>query len=200
MKKLVTFGCACAMAMGSAAVSAYEKDDVLLRFGAASVFPDDTNANAGVSVDGNTQLGLNVVYMASDNVGFELLAASPFTHDVKLNGDTIGETKQLPPTVSMQWYFNNNSIVTPYLGVGFNYTFFWDSKAGLGGDVQDVNLKDSFGFAANAGLDIEVADNWLVNASVYKMQMETEVLNGPLKGTGVTIDPVVVMLSAGYKF
>ena len=59
----------------------------------------------------DTQLGLNFAYMLTNHLGIELLAASPFEHDVKLKGTALGAAngklgtlKHLPPTLSLVYY------------------------------------------------------------------------------------------------
>ncbi|MBT8146943.1 MAG: outer membrane protein OmpW, partial [Gammaproteobacteria bacterium] len=62
----------------------HEAGDWIFRIGATNVDPDassslistaDTGAlpGTGADVDDNTQLGLNLVYMLSDNIGVEVL-------------------------------------------------------------------------------------------------------------------------------
>ena len=98
------------MACGGA--QAHQAGDWVVRFGAATVEPDvDSDAFAvapltggTVDVDSDTQAGVTVTYMLKDWFGIELLAATPFEHDLYLEdtalGRTrIGETKHLPPTV-----------------------------------------------------------------------------------------------------
>ncbi len=61
-------------------------------------------------IDKDTQLGLTGVYMFTDYLGLELLAATPFKHDIKVKGlgalgiREVGNTKLLPPTLSVQLY------------------------------------------------------------------------------------------------
>ena len=48
--------------------------------------------------------------MLCDNIGLEVLAATPFSHDIDATGSIAGlgkiaEVKQLPPTVSLQYHF-----------------------------------------------------------------------------------------------
>lgn len=218
--------------MGAAmGAHAYEAGDVIVRVGAANVDPNDSAStptlngapllSTDVGVDRDTQVGLTVAYMLTPSIGVELLAATPFQHDISGNGalggvlgtTDLGSTRQLPPTLSLQYYFNNSSPVTPYLGVGVNYTVFFDEDAGsdlnttLGGDV-DLDLENSVGLAVSGGLDFDLGNNWLLNASVWYIDIDTEasysVKTGPLAGakvkSDVSIDPWVYMLSAGYKF
>ena len=229
MKQLVVGSMAC---MGFAmSAQAYEAGDVIVRVGAATVAPNESAttptlngtplAGTDVSVDSDTQIGLNVVYMVTADIGVEVLAATPFQHDIggntavagALGTQDLGGTKQLPPTVTAQYYFNNASPVTPFIGIGVNYTWFFDEDAGsdldttLGGDV-DLDLENSWGLAARAGLDVDLGNNWLLNAGVWYIDIDTDatytVKSGALAGSkvksSVDIDPWVYMASVGYKF
>lgn len=229
MKKVIAGSVMCmGVAMGA---QAYEAGDFIVRAGAINVKPD-TDAStpalnglplpgAAVDVGSDTQLGLNFVYMLTANWGVELLAATPFEHDISGDRNTaayvgtsdLGSTKQLPPTVTVQYYFNNSSAFTPYIGVGLNYTVFWDEDAGsalnttLGGDV-DLDLDNSWGLAARAGVDYSLGNNWLLNAGVWYIDIDTDatytVQSGALASARVTsdvsLDPWVYMASVGYKF
>jgi len=179
---------------------AYEKDDVIVRAGLTSVQPNNDGEPDNVYAENNTQVGLNIAYMATSNLAIELLASSPFKHDVSIKGvGNVGTTKHLPPTLSAQYYFNNASIVTPYLGAGINYTLFFDEKIN---GVGDIELKDSVGLALQAGADIAINDHWAVNVDIRKMDIKTEITSqsGSLKGTEVEIDPWIYSLTAAYKF
>ena len=131
MKRVLTLAVAAALAGSAAMTHAYEAGDVILRVGAATVAPDaDSDVVPGlgvtVDVDDNTQLGIIPVYMVDPNWGIELLAATPFKHDIDVNELPIkaGSTKHLPPTLTVQWYpRGDKSGWQPYLGVGVNYTY-----------------------------------------------------------------------------
>lgn len=194
------------MAAGVACVpvtsQAYEAGDIVLRAGIASVQPDadphGTMDTLGVDVDDGEALGITAAYMLTDSIGLELLAATPFNHDVTAVGlGKIGDTDQLPPTLSLQWVPQlNMGGFQPYVGVGVNYTTFFDEQSSLG----DLKLDDSWGIAWQAGVDFQVHDNWLLNAAVWNIDIDTEVkLNGAEVGS-VEIDPWVYMLGLGYRF
>lgn len=65
---------------------AHQAGDFIVRAGTATVRPNaGGNTVLGVSsfkVDNDTQMGLTFSYMVTDNIGVELLAATPFTHNV----------------------------------------------------------------------------------------------------------------------
>lgn len=189
-----------------AAASAYEQGDVLLRAGATSIQPDDSGKPDDVWADDATGLGLNAVYMASDNVGIELLLSAPFKHDIKAKGSgKVGSTKLLPPTLSVQYYFANSSLVTPYVGAGINYTVFFGETIDAPG-YDNIELKNSTGAAIQAGADFAINDNWGVNLDIRWIDIDTEVDSVPAgdpldaNGAEVQIDPVVYSLTAVYKF
>lgn len=175
---------------------AYEQGDWVVKAGIASVQPDGDGALDGaVDVEADTQLGLTIAYMLSDHWGISLLASTPFTHDIELNGDKIGETSHLPPTLTVQYQFLPASKVNPYLGLGVNYTLFFDEKSALG----DLSLDDSLGLAIEAGVDFAITQNWSVNAALWNLDIETDAkLDGAELDT-VEIDPWVYMVGASYR-
>ena len=199
----------------SASVSAHQAGDIIVRAGAVVVAPNESSDDVVIpgknlgefQVSNNTQLGLNFGYMLTDNIGIELLAATPFSHDVSLNGvGKIAETKHLPPTLVAQYYFGDaQSTLRPYIGVGVNYTNFFDNEFtnDLGGALTDLSMSTSWGLAAQAGIDYQVNKNWLVNASVWYAQIDSDV-KFKFQGTPVTIstdiNPWVYMISVGYSF
>ena len=183
--------------------SAYEAGDIIVRAGIASVQPNET-MEAGSTLDtlngglgNNEQLGITASYMLTDKLGLELLAATPFKHDITSNGAKIGETKHLPPTLSLQYYpMDNQSAVQPYVGVGVNYTTFFSEESTLG----NLKLDDSWGLAAQAGVDYAVSDNMVLNAAVWYIDIDSDAsLNGADIGT-VALDPWVYMVGVGYKY
>jgi len=216
---------------------AYEAGDTLVRFGFAHVSPNDDSGqvlgqlmdvNDGVGVNSDTQLGLTLNYFFNSDWAFEVLAATPFSHDIYATGDTatvltganlstkIGETKHLPPTLSLQWFpAEANAPFQPYLGVGINYTTFFEDKstddltagldAVLGGVTStDIRLSDSFGLSLQAGFDWQIADNWSFNTSVWYIDIDTDadvyVNEAKALTVDVTIDPWVAMAGFAYKF
>lgn len=196
----------------TASVSAHQAGDIIVRAGAVVVVPNESSpvvANiAEFAVSNNTQLGLNFGYMLTDNIGIELLAATPFSHDISLGAlGKIAETKQLPPTLVAQYYFgSSDSKLRPYIGAGVNFTNFFDNE--FNQDAKDAGLSDlsmsnSWGVAAQVGIDYQVNKNWLVNASVWYAQISTDVkfnLGAEAQNVETDIDPWVYMVSIGYTF
>ena len=210
MKKLIV-----ALALASCfsgMASAHEAGEFFMRAGTATVRPtegsDDVLHMGGFKVNNNTQLGLTFTYMATDNIGVELLAATPFRHKVGTGPTgTIATVHQLPPTLMAQWYFGDaQSKVRPYIGAGINYTTFFDNgfnDHGKEAGLSDLSLKDSWGAAGQVGVDYLINRDWLVNMSVWYMDIDTTAnykLGGAQQHDSVRLDPWVFMFSAGYRF
>ncbi|MFP5339225.1 MAG: OmpW family outer membrane protein, partial [Gammaproteobacteria bacterium] len=121
MRKTLFTASALALALTAPLAQAFEAGDIIVRAGAITVDPreDSSDINHAVlgevagskaTLDSNTQLGLNFAYMVTDQVGIELLAATPFSHDVGVKGmpgayaglnGKLGSLKHLPPTLSV---------------------------------------------------------------------------------------------------
>ncbi len=202
------------LALSAGSAQALQAGDMFMRFTATSVQPNDDSSafnSAAVSalglkpeVDNNTQLGATFVYMYSDNIGVEVLAATPFSHDISLDGiGKIAETKHLPPTVSAQYYFNPQSKVRPFVGIGLNYTIFFSEKATLTSplDLQgDLKLDNSFGLALQAGIDYDIDDTWFLTADIRYINIETTATNSVAGSSNVDINPTVISVGAGFRF
>ncbi|PKG74034.1 outer membrane protein OmpW [Shewanella sp. GutCb] len=190
---------------------AHQAGDIIIRAGVAVVAPNESSENVATfgefAVSSNTQLGLNFGYMITDNIGIELLAATPFSHDVSLEGvGKIAETKQLPPTLVAQYYFGNaESKLRPYIGLGVNYTNFYDNEFtnDLDGALTNLSMTSSWGLAGQVGIDYQINKSWLVNASVWYAKISTDVkfnLGADAVKIETDIDPWVYMVSIGYTF
>ena len=138
-----------------------------------------------VEVDDDIRPTISGEYFIANNVGIELLAAIPFHHDITLtdaNGDTVdGKTQHLPPTLSLQYHFDGYNMpmnLKPFVGVGVNYTTFFEEKVALG----DLELDDSVGVAGHVGLDIPFAPTEAFRIDARYMDIKTD---AKLDGTDI---------------
>ena len=208
------------------AAQAHEAGDMLLRGAVTTVAPDASSsplvvddvvvAGSEADVDDGTALGITFVYMLSDKFGLEVLASTPFSHDISaatgalgLGTVEAGETKHLPPTVSLQYFpADSGSAFQPYVGAGLNYTIFFDED--VDGQLEgvlgpgDLDLDASLGLALQAGFDYALNDKWLLNVGVWWVDIDTDATftfdDGTRVTTDVEIDPWVYSLSVGYRF
>ena len=207
--KMLKSAVAVALAGGLLAgvAQAYDAGNWLFRIGAYGVFPESDNMSnvlgtgATLDVDSGYTLGFNFTYMVNPNIGIELLAALPFRHDISLSGaGTVGKTDQLPPTLSVQYHIMPEGTVHPYVGLGLNYTNFFNEETEGALTGTSLKLDDSWGLAGQLGIDIDVAPNWFVNADLRYISIKSDAkLNGVGIGT-VDINPWVVGLTVGTRF
>ena len=80
----------------AADIQGHKAGDFIIRGGFATVDPDDSSSDIKLdgakqrgtkaTVDSDTQLGLTFTYMFADKWGVELVAATPFNHQVDVKG------------------------------------------------------------------------------------------------------------------
>ncbi|HCJ28551.1 MAG TPA: outer membrane protein OmpW [Pseudomonas sp.] len=230
MRKTLFTASVLAVALAAPFAQAHQAGDVILRAGAITVDPREetsgilvdrgalAGANLGgkASLDSDTQLGLNFAYMLTDHVGIELLAATPFQHDVSISGTAdgiadgkLGDLKHLPPTLSLVYYpMDSQSTFQPYVGAGVNYTWFFDESVGsaaTAGGFDNFRVKNSWGWAAQVGMDYMLTDQIMINAQVRYIDIDTDAyvdntVLGVRAKVDVEVDPMVYMVGLGYKF
>ncbi|MEN2784915.1 OmpW family protein [Sphingomonas qilianensis] len=205
-------------AMGAAAPAmAQQKGDVLVRLRAIMVAPNESSSGVQPSFPG-ARIGvtdsyapeLDFTYMLSDHIGAELILA---TSKHKLQGrgtlsalDKVASTWVLPPTLTLQYHFLPRAKIRPYVGAGINYTIFYSTKASGAlksaiGDT-DVHLKDSVGYALQAGLDFDITKKLFANIDVKYIDMDTKgrLNTGALVNrVNTAIDPLVVGIGLGIR-
>lgn len=214
-----------AMALaGAAPAFAFETGDWLVRGRVIAVDPREDSgtvkssvagpiAGSGVGLDSSVVPEVDFTYMLTPSWGLELILASS-EHDAHGTGSVAGpgklfDARTLPPTLTLQYHFNTNGTLRPYVGVGLNYTLFFnedatsDFKTAMGGKA-DVELDDSWGLAANVGLDYAIDKDWFINADVKYIDMDTTATIktnalGRLK-VDVDIDPWVYGVGIGRRF
>ena len=153
---------------------AYEAGDFILRSGLASVQPDEEAygflGDNKASVSGAEALGITFSYMFTDKVALGLLASTPFKHDISRPSGQIAEIQLLPPTLHLEYFpLASSSKWQPFVGVGVNYTRFFEEQS----DHGDLELDESFGLSFEASIDYKIKDKWIVNATVWNVDIET---------------------------
>lgn len=193
--------------------------DVLVRLRTILVAPNERSngiqpafPGEKVKLDNAVMPEIDATYMVTDTIGFELIASTTKHDFAGISGTTgsIGKLRSawvLPPTLTAQYHFNPRGKLRPYLGAGVNYTLFWNEKAsdGLQGAVGKtrVRMSDSFGWAAQAGMDVDLTRKVFLNLDVKYIDMRTDVrLDTAAIGTQrtrVKLDPLVFGLGLGVR-
>tara|TARA_R110000850_G_scaffold23727_2_gene69897 strand:+ start:462 stop:1058 length:597 start_codon:yes stop_codon:yes gene_type:complete len=187
-------------AVAATSVAAQSQGDITLGLGLGAVIPKSGNgtlAGGTADVGNDVRPTLTAEYFVRDNLGIEVLAATPFEHDVNIAGvGFAGTVKHLPPTVSVNYHFPTNSPFKPYVGAGVHYTNFFQEASPLG----TLSLEDGFGLAVQVGMDYQLANGAALRANLRWMDIDAKArLDGNYIGTA-EIDPYVVNLAYVIKF
>jgi outer membrane protein len=165
-----------------------------------------------VSVNNSVMPEVDITHMVTDNVGLELIAATT-KHSVSGKAGTTGgigklaSTWVLPPTLTVQYHFAPKTDVRPYVGAGVNWTLFYSENASRSLEAAvgptNVKLDSSFGWAAQAGMDIKLNDRMFLNFDVKYIDIDSDArLRTTAAGTqrvGVSLDPFVFGVGLGFK-
>jgi outer membrane protein len=199
-KKLAALTLSTALVALAAPAFAQSQGDWTVGVGVGYLDPKSDNgtlAGFDAEIDSDTRPIFTVEYFVQDNLGIELLASTPYKHDVTLGGSVdAGSVKHLPPTLSLNYHFPTNSAWKPYVGAGLNYTIFFEEDSPLG----DLDLDNSFGVSLQAGLDYMVTEKGAVRLNVRWFDIDSDVkLDGNDIGTA-EIDPFLIGLSYVHRF
>lgn len=199
--------------------SPLQRGAVLLRVRGIAVAPNEKSGGIvptfpaeHVKVSTSVMPEVDVTYMASDRIGFELIAATTKHKASGQSGTTgtigkLASTWVLPPTLTAQYHFNPRGHVRPYVGAGLNYSIFWNEKASTGlrtavGRTR-VRMSDSFGWAAQAGVDVDISPRMFVNLDIKYIDLDTTArLSTSAIGTQrvrLHLDPLVVGVGVGFR-
>jgi outer membrane protein len=190
-----------ARAAGDDEMSGIHAGDVLVRLRAISIIPNVSTSNTlsalNVGVNNAIVPELDLTYMIRDYLGVELILGTS-RHQLTSSLGNLGGVNVLPPTL-LQYHFNHQGRIRPYLGAGVNYTYFYNNGLNVGG--QPISITNhSFGPALQAGVDVQVTKSLFVNADIKKIWMRTDASLGGAALGRLDIDPVVVGLGVGMRF
>lgn len=196
-----------------------EAGDVLFRVRGILVAPNESTSGINptfptehASVNNSVMPEVDFTYMATDNIGFELIAATTKHTASGTSGTTgsigkLASTWVLPPTLTAQYHFNPEGHIRPYVGAGINYTIFIDEKASdeLKSAVGStkVHMNDSVGWAGQVGVDVDITPKVFLNLDVKYIDMDTTAtLRTTAIGTQslrVHLDPFVFGVGLGFR-
>lgn len=217
MMRSLLVSAACLMVTTETALAA--QGDWLVRLRGIVVAPtEDASAvtpgfpDGSVEVDNAIVPELDFTYFITDHIGAELiLATSP--HDINGTGTPLADVGELadvmvlPPTLTLQYHFLPFGQIRPYVGVGVNYTIFYneDASSPLENAIgeTDIDLDDSFGVAFQAGVDYSLTDRWFLNADIKYIQIDTTATlntSGVINEVDVDLDPIVAGFGVGFRF
>ena len=147
---------------------------------------------------------LDINYYFTNHISTELILGTTknYVYADSLSGsNNLGSVKLLPPTLTGLYHFFPDSIVSPYLGAGLNYTTFYDVQNGPG--LTNTTYSDSFGPVLQAGMNVNLGHNFALNFDVKKVFISTDFstqAGATTVTTNVKIDPVIYGMGLNYRF
>src|SRR4051812_15434159 len=205
-------------ALLAAAPACAEQGDWIVRARAIMVAPNEktgpvrpTFATSHTAVNNSFAPEIDFTYMATKHVGAELILATTKHHvsgkDALAPVGRLAGTWVLPPTLTLQYHFLPDGAVRPYVGAGANYTIFYNTKASgaLNAAIghTKVHLRDSFGYAVQAGVDVDLSKRIFLNLDVKYIDIDTKarLATGALVNRErVHLDPFVFGVGIGTRF
>lgn len=182
--------------------------DFLVGLGGIGVLPSNgghTSIGGKPEASNSGTAQLDFTYFLAPQVALNLIAATT-QHDVSVKGSALGDVKLgsvwvLPPTLTLQIHPLPESRISPYAGIGLNYTFFYGYSGSKSAPVNRVRIDSTPAFAAVIGVDYELMPNWLLNLDVKKILLRPDVsVNSGAVTARANLDPWVVGASVRYRF
>lgn len=160
--------------------------------------PDlDENTLGVVSAGDEMTGGLTLEYFFTPNFSTELVAAVSNV-DVKVAGATVGSAWLLPPSLYVKYHPMPQWKISPYVGVGVDWVYAWDEELDVLG--ADLDIEDSFGWAAKVGADIKITENLYANVDVMYLNNQTEYNIDAAGISGADLDIKVWSYNIGMKY
>ncbi|MGC0391838.1 outer membrane protein [Bradyrhizobium liaoningense] len=179
--------------------------------------PSLSSPNSGLSISDQVVPELDISYFFTKNIAAELILGVT-RHSISGTGSLanlpIGKTTLLPPTLTLQYHFDNFGAFKPYIGAGVNYTVFFNNSAAnapaaiagppaIVATTTNLHVSNAWGGAVQFGFDYMIDRHWGLNVDVKKLWLRpnySATVSGlPVTGTA-HIDPWLVGAGVTYKF
>lgn len=160
---------------------------------------DSRLSGARLNVSDDVVPGLDLEYFFMKNVSAEFNAAVTH-HDIKSDGQFVGTTWLLPPSLTVKYHPLAGQVVSPYAGAGINVTFPFNSKLNSAlNPSHDFSVDNTVGYVLQAGLDIKIKDNVYLNVDYKYLNVDTKI---KIEGVKYKMDlnPNLFGIGIGYRF
>lgn len=177
-----------------------------------------------IDIDNNFIPELDFTYFFTENLAAELILGTT-RHTVSTKGSNLsvpavggpskanvdlGSVWLLPPTLMVQYHHKFGDVFKPYVGIGANYTFFYNEKAGV---AQAIKYDNKLGWGYQFGFDIDITDRFFINVDFKKLFLQTNVsvnasnllqpntdIEELIIPAKVKIDPMLIGFGVGMRF
>jgi outer membrane protein len=158
-----------------------------------------------VSIDGRWTAEAEVGYFLTPNIAIAAAAGLPPKFEVKGAGSLAGlgragEMIGGPAGLLLQYHWNPDGRIKPYVGAGASFLIVFDTKDAA---LTNLEARSSVGSALQAGVDVMFNERWGGFVDVKKAYVGT-VAKGSLGGAPVRaevkVDPIVANVGLTYRF
>jgi outer membrane protein len=135
--------------------------------------------------------------------------APDFLGSVPFKGQVVSTAKWFSPSIVLNYVFRDESqALRPYVGVGVNYTRFYDLQSTPAGDAANggptaISLTSSVGPVGVLGLRWHIKDRWSAYASYDVARVNSDYIGntaGVIRRTSIKFNPSTLVLAVGYAF
>jgi outer membrane protein len=128
---------------------------------------------------------------------------------VPYNGQEISSAKWLAPSALIDYeFFDESHALRPYVGVGVNYTSFYDRQSTAAGNAASggptsIHLSSSVGPVGTVGLKYQPRSRWSLVASYSISRVASHLTAdtaGVIRTTHINFGPQALVVAAGYSF
>lgn len=171
-----------------------------------NISPDVSSSVSGFDVQDQWTGEFDATYFFNPNLAVEG-SITWAKQNVSFNGNGLGSLKMMPVVFTLQYHFTDLAGYNPafqnfkpYVGGGFNYTYFYETD--LGNNAGATVNNDSWGGALQVGFDYQFQRNWNFNMDVKYLWIDNDVR---INATGnnassLDLDPWVFGIGIRYRF
>jgi outer membrane protein len=133
----------------------------------------------------------------------------PTLGSVPFDGQVVSTAKWFSPSLVANYVFRDEAESwRPYVGVGINYTKFYDLQSTAAGNAANggptaISLTASLGPVVVAGIRWHFSDRWSAYVSYDYAMINSDYTGntaGVIRRTSVKFNPTTVVASVGYAF
>ncbi|WP_395672423.1 OmpW family protein [Phenylobacterium sp.] len=162
-------------------------------------------AGAGVAIGSKWTAEAEVGYFVTPNIALAAAAGYPPTFTVNAAGSIagvgkIGEMTGGPAGLLVQYHFNREGALQPYVGAGASFLVVFDTKDAA---LSNLKAKSAVGTALQVGANYWFSERMGAFVDVKKAYVETTAtgsLGGAPVRAKVKVDPLVTNFGVAWRF
>jgi outer membrane protein len=179
-----------------------------------------TPGGLGLDVQNTSTVYLAYFRRLSTHFAFELAGGVPpltkstgkgpaTLGSVPYNGKVISTVRWLAPSALIKYvFFDDNTPIRPYIGVGVNYVDFYDRDSTVAGNLgaggpTKIELSSSLGPAGTVGVTVALPHHWgaLASYSLSRVHSDLHAITGDVvRSSSISFNPKAVVLALTYSF